>query len=138
MGKHNKNRERKGPDERAYDVGYEKPPKAHQFKPGQSGNPKGRPKKPPSLRGAAERAAAQVIMARGPDGLEPITKLEAAVESTFNNAIKGIVGAMKLAVSICVNEGVGVSDDDEEQLAMDAHHFEMLMGELARMKGDGS
>lgn len=26
------------------DVGYCRPPKAHQFKPGQSGNPKGRPK----------------------------------------------------------------------------------------------
>lgn len=26
-----------------YDVGYAKPPKAHQFKPGQSGNSKGRP-----------------------------------------------------------------------------------------------
>ena len=27
-----------------YDVGYAKPPKAHQFKPGQSGYPQGRPK----------------------------------------------------------------------------------------------
>ena len=29
----------------AYEVGYCKPPKEHQFKPGQSGNPKGAPKK---------------------------------------------------------------------------------------------
>lgn len=28
-----------------YKVGYGCPPKEHQFKPGQSGNPKGRPKK---------------------------------------------------------------------------------------------
>ena len=28
----------------AGEVGYGKPPKAHQFKPGQSGNPKGRPR----------------------------------------------------------------------------------------------
>ena len=27
-----------------YEVGYGKPPKSGQFKPGQSGNPKGRPK----------------------------------------------------------------------------------------------
>lgn len=27
-----------------YEIGYGRPPKAHQFKPGQSGNPKGRPK----------------------------------------------------------------------------------------------
>ena len=30
--------------EEAYEVGYGKPPKASQFKKGQSGNPKGRPK----------------------------------------------------------------------------------------------
>lgn len=28
----------------AYKVGYRRPPKEHQFEPGQSGNPKGRPK----------------------------------------------------------------------------------------------
>lgn len=32
------------PEERDYEVGYGRPPKATQFKKGQSGNPKGRPK----------------------------------------------------------------------------------------------
>lgn len=32
-------------DEKEYEVGYKKPPKNHQFKKGQSGNPKGRKKK---------------------------------------------------------------------------------------------
>lgn len=31
-------------DKRDYEVGYGKPPKASRFRPGQSGNPKGRPK----------------------------------------------------------------------------------------------
>ena len=35
---------RKGQPRRDYDVGYGRPPEATQFKPGQSGNPKGRPK----------------------------------------------------------------------------------------------
>lgn len=35
---------RRGPDEPEYKVGYGKPPKGSQFKPGTSGNPKGRPK----------------------------------------------------------------------------------------------
>lgn len=29
-----------------YEIGYCKPPRKYQFKPGQSGNPKGRPRKP--------------------------------------------------------------------------------------------
>jgi hypothetical protein len=32
------------PDKRDYKIGYGKPPKSGQFKPGKSGNPKGRPK----------------------------------------------------------------------------------------------
>ena len=34
----------KGSEDKSYDVGYGKPPKATQFKKGKSGNPKGRPK----------------------------------------------------------------------------------------------
>lgn len=32
-------------NQKDYEVGYKRPPREHQFKPGQSGNPKGRPKK---------------------------------------------------------------------------------------------
>ena len=35
---------RKKPGEPNYEIGYRKPPKATQFKPGQSGNPRGRSK----------------------------------------------------------------------------------------------
>ena len=36
-----------------YEIGYKKPPKHTQFKPGQSGNPKGRPQKPQTIEDAA-------------------------------------------------------------------------------------
>ncbi len=43
-----KNAQGRGPQKvprgRAYDIGYGRPPRAHRFKPGQSGNPRGRPK----------------------------------------------------------------------------------------------
>ncbi len=41
---------RKGPSPGGdYDIGYKKPPQATRFKPGQSGNPKGRPRERPKL-----------------------------------------------------------------------------------------
>ena len=38
-----------GTSDQEYKVGPGRPPKEHQFKPGQSGNPKGRKRKPPSI-----------------------------------------------------------------------------------------
>ena len=43
-GKRNSARRSHGRPARGSEVGYCRPPKAHQFRPGKSGNPKGRPK----------------------------------------------------------------------------------------------
>src|SRR4051812_4337181 len=48
-------------DDRPYDVGYGRPPKATRFRKGQSGNPRGRPKGAQGLRSLLEAALAQQI-----------------------------------------------------------------------------
>ena len=60
----------KGPDEVDYDTGYRKPPKASQFKKGQSGNKAGRPKAAPNTRTAL---SACWVHAEDPDGYGPGT-----------------------------------------------------------------
>lgn len=42
--------------EKYYEVGYRKPPADHRFKPGQSGNPRGRPKDARGFKGLVEEA----------------------------------------------------------------------------------
>lgn len=50
--------------ETSYDVGYGKPPVASRFKPGQSGNPRGRPKNARNVRTLLAAALAQRITIR--------------------------------------------------------------------------
>lgn len=47
----------------AYTVGYGKPPKGHQWKPGQSGNFRGRPKRKKSQKGTTLKQLAHVLQA---------------------------------------------------------------------------
>lgn len=64
----------------AYEVGYGKPPRWGQFKPGHSGNPKGRKKREDTIAGAlrAELAATQKVRENGKE--KTLTKGEILVK----------------------------------------------------------
>jgi hypothetical protein len=80
----------------AYEVGYGRPPRAHQFKPGQSGNPRGRPKGQPSLSEVVLREAARLVSVKTPDGVIRIPKREAIVRKLINRALEGDFAALRL------------------------------------------
>ncbi|MCC6949789.1 MAG: hypothetical protein IT539_18695 [Bradyrhizobiaceae bacterium] len=60
-----------------YEVGYKKPPKAHQFKPGQSGNHRGRPKGKRNMRSILQEALAAKVKVRDGDKVRTMTKRQA-------------------------------------------------------------
>lgn len=70
-------------------VGYGKPPKAHQFKKGKSGNPKGRPKGAKSLRTIVEAELSEKILVTIGGQRKKITKKEAIIAQMVTNALKG-------------------------------------------------
>jgi len=80
-----------------YEVGYRKPPKNSRFKPGQSGNPKGRPKVYVSPISVLSEPVAMVINGKTarPSGFE------AAIRKTAQNAIEGRVSAIARFVGHC-------------------------------------
>jgi hypothetical protein len=98
----------------AYEVGRSKPPKAGQFKPGQGGNPKGRPKGA-SLRDIVQRIANETVdreWARLRDLDPSLTRLEGVVARLFQNAQLGDVAAIKQVLELARRTEAPAADED--------------------------
>jgi hypothetical protein len=79
-----------------YKVGYGRPPKATQFKPGRSGNPRGRPKGPKTV-GAVLRDVIQRRIEVTENGkTRRIVVLEVMLRRLANDAMRSDPRAMKL------------------------------------------
>ena len=81
-------------------VGNCRPPRSTRFRPGQSGNPRGRPKRAPGLSGLVARAFRQRVEAEENGRRRRITKLEAALTQLINNAAKGEHRSTQLALTL--------------------------------------
>jgi hypothetical protein len=70
-------------------VGYGRPPVDKQFKPGQSGNPRGRPKQQKNIATIVDDVLRKKIRIRRGNKVLSVTKLEAAIEVFLNKAVAG-------------------------------------------------
>ena len=100
----------------SYGVGYGKPPAHSRFKPGQSGNPKGKPKGRKSYKGIVAAILNEKIPVNTPRGRKRMTKLEALIQTNMNNALKGDPKATDHILKIARDYGIG----DEVAEAIDA------------------
>ncbi len=81
-----------------FGVGYKRPPKQHQFKKGQSGNPKGRPRIVEGDRSAntlALKEAKRLVTVREGEEIKKIPAIEAVFRSQIASALKGNAYAQK-------------------------------------------
>ena len=86
--KKNPSRKSAGP-ETPYEVGYGKPPRRTQFKPGQSGNPKGRPQGQRNLSTMLKEALNEKVTLREGDRTRKVPKALAIFLRILNNALQG-------------------------------------------------
>ena len=98
-------------EDASYAVGFGKPPKRFQFKPGLSGNPRGRPKGSQSLRTKIANVLTSKIVKREGDKEKTITAIEGMVWKQVESGLKGneraLLSTFKLASALGLLEKVG-------------------------------
>jgi len=114
-------------------IGYGKPPKHSRFKPGQSGNPRGRPRKNRSIEAMIKRELDLTIpITEGGRELR-ISKREAIVKQFVNRAIKGDAKPLQMMLAHLEKH-----KDIEPFTSTAADDAELLKALASASKGDDS
>lgn len=93
-------------------VGYKRPPKDHQFRPGQSGNPLGRPKGARNFRNDLREELGEVIAFHDGNRDVMISKQRALIKRLVAEAIGGDTRAISSILSFCART---FGDEEDEQ-----------------------
>jgi hypothetical protein len=101
-----------------YEIGYGKPPKHTQFKPGQSGHPSGRPRGQRNFRTAVIEALKEKITIREGDRTRTVSKMDGIIQVTFNKALKG--DARGLVAFLQLVRWAGLMDEEPELSSAEA------------------
>ena len=81
-----------------YVVGYARAPEAYQWKPGQSGNPSGRPRGRPSIDELLLEEAARLVKFKVGDKVKHIDRDRALMRKLYDTALQGNLRAMVMVV----------------------------------------
>jgi hypothetical protein len=122
-------------------VGYKRPPKSGQFKPGKSGNPRGRPKGENDFRADLAAEMRERITLRDKNGRSRrVTKQRALVKLLFSSALQNEKSAIT-ALLACVrffgtgSEVAATETVDLEDLDMIKDYVERTEARLKHMNG---
>jgi hypothetical protein len=116
-------------------VGYGRPPMTTRFRPGQSGNPRGRPKGARNLGTVIAAALSERVAINENGRRRRITKLEASVKQLVNRAASGEARATQLLLALVqANEARPAQQDARRVSDADA----IVMAELTRRLSQGA
>jgi hypothetical protein len=118
-------------------VGHGKPPQQHQFRPGQSGNPNGRPKGVRNFKTDFRDELNETISLRE-DGRDiAISKQRALIKRLVALAIGGDARAMNSVLAFCAR-AFGDETDDEQQAPEDREIVNAFARGRAKRRGANS
>jgi len=120
-----------------YEVGYGKPPTQTRFKPGQSGNPSGRPKQRRHLRTLIEEALNETVTIREGDRQRTLPKREALVRTLVNGALMKDVKALQALLTLMRATGLISAEPEAAPLQELSPEDEALIADFLRREGRG-
>jgi hypothetical protein len=86
-------------EEPSYEVGYGKPPRHTRFRPGQSGNPRGRPKDAKNLSTLVHEALNEPVVVTENGRRRKVSKRQAIIKQLINRSAQGDLKAMQMLLS---------------------------------------
>ena len=103
-------------------TGYGRPPESTRFKPGVSGNPKGRPKGSLNVVTIFMKALREKVTVNEHGRRKTLTKLEAALKQLVNKAASGELRALSQLLQLAAEAEAKASA--AETRTSDLHHFD--------------
>jgi hypothetical protein len=124
-----------------YKIGFCKPPRAHQFKPGNNANPKGRPTGTRNRKVLVKELLLDPIPAREGNSIKTMSKLEALLTQIINDALKGDHKSRLMAFGMAREHGLLTPeqvDAMEENVAVGiAERLTAALARVDRADGEG-
>lgn len=119
-----------------YEIGYRRPPKSGQFKKGQSGNPKGRPKGSKNFMTLLDQELDQKITVNENGRKKEISRMQAMVKRMVAESLQGNLRALMTMIEIMRRHGKFDERDDEALAPGD--YSEILDSFIARREKTSS
>src|SRR5215208_5925759 len=119
-----------------YEVGKYRPPKHSQFKPGHSGNPKGRRKKSAHVGATMDQLLNQKVSVLVDGEKRKMTGIEALLRKSFAEALKGDHRMMKMFLDFAKRRSDATAGDFEATQKDDEGLNDKITDLLARIEAD--